>query len=81
MDKDISSKEIQLTIQGQTVSSNFGVIDSARYNIEQLINAGITNNLNQDSQSNFTDKEENLIFHVAEISHNAYLELKITLIL
>ncbi|MFZ1526642.1 MAG: phosphoenolpyruvate carboxylase [Saprospiraceae bacterium] len=76
MDKDISSKEIQLTIQGQTVSSNFGVIDSARYNIEQLINAGITNNLNQDSQSNFTDKEENLIFHVAEISHNAYLELK-----
>jgi phosphoenolpyruvate carboxylase len=76
MDKDISSKEIQLTIQGQTVSSNFGVADSARYNIEQLINAGITNNLNQDSQSNFTDKEEHLIFHVAEISHNAYLDLK-----
>lgn len=76
MDKDISSKEIQLTIQGQTVSSNFGISESARYNIEQLITAGITNNLHHDSQSNFTDKEEHLIFHVAEISHNAYLELK-----
>ncbi len=76
MDKDISSKEIQLTIQGQTVSSNFGIIDSARYNIEQLINAGITNNLQRDTQSNFTDDEEALIFHVAEISLKSYLELK-----
>lgn len=76
MDKDISSKEIQLTIQGQTVSSNFGVIESARFNIEQLINAGITNNINHDIESNFTDEDEFLINHVAEISHNAYLDLK-----
>ncbi|MEI8060461.1 MAG: phosphoenolpyruvate carboxylase, partial [Ferruginibacter sp.] len=34
MGKNISNKEIQLTIQGQTVSSNFGTIDSAQYNIE-----------------------------------------------
>ena len=45
MGKNISNKEIQLTIQGQTVSSNFGTIDSAQYNIEQLINAGISNDL------------------------------------
>ncbi|MGH2645026.1 MAG: phosphoenolpyruvate carboxylase, partial [Chitinophagaceae bacterium] len=37
MGPDISSKEIQLTIQGQTVSSNFGTIDSAQFNLEQLI--------------------------------------------
>ena len=37
MGKNISNKEIQLTIQGQTVSSNFGTIDSAQYNMEQLI--------------------------------------------
>ncbi len=76
MDKDISSKEIQLTIQGQTVSSNFGIIESARYNIEQLINAGLTNNLQRDIQSNFTDEEEALIYHVSEISFKSYLELK-----
>ncbi|HMJ48882.1 MAG TPA: phosphoenolpyruvate carboxylase, partial [Ferruginibacter sp.] len=45
MGKNISSKEIQLTIQGQTVSSNFGTIDAAQYNIEQLIHAGISNEL------------------------------------
>ena len=41
MGKNIANKEIQLTIQGQTVSSNFGTIDSAQYNMEQLIHAGI----------------------------------------
>src|SRR6185503_5329259 len=37
MGRNISNKEIQLTIQGQTVSSNFGTIDSAQFNIEQLL--------------------------------------------
>ena len=45
MGQNISNEEIQLTIQGQTVSSNFGTIDSAQYNMEQLLNAGITNAL------------------------------------
>ena len=43
--KNIANEEIQLTIQGQTVSSNFGTIESAQFNIEQLINAGISNDL------------------------------------
>lgn len=76
MNKDISSKEIQLTIQGQTISSNFGIIDSARYNIEQLINAGITNNVFSDDKENFTPEEEALIFQVAEVSLATYLDLK-----
>ncbi|MBK9735397.1 MAG: phosphoenolpyruvate carboxylase [Saprospiraceae bacterium] len=76
MDKDISSKEIQLTIQGQTISSNFGIIDSARYNIEQLVNAGVTNNIFADTKGNFTDAEEALILRVAEISLKSYLDLK-----
>ena len=45
MGKNISNKEIQLTIQGQTVSSNFGTVDSAQFNIEQLMHAGISNDL------------------------------------
>ena len=76
MDKDISSKEIQLTIQGQTISSNFGIKESARFNIEQLLNAGVTNNIFADTSSNFTDEEEKLIFAIADISLQSYLELK-----
>ena len=76
MDKDISSKEIQLTIQGQTISSNFGIKESARFNIEQLLNAGVTNNIFADTNSNFTDEEEKLIFAIADISLQSYLELK-----
>ncbi len=76
MNKEISSKEIQLTIQGQTISSNFGIIDSARYNMEQLINAGVTNNIFSDSKENFTSEEEALIYQVAEISLASYLDLK-----
>ena len=54
MGQNISNKEIQLTIQGQTVSSNFGTIDSAQYNMEQLLNAGITNDLFSQLQTTFT---------------------------
>jgi phosphoenolpyruvate carboxylase len=45
MGRDIANKEIQLTIQGQTISSNFGTADAARFNIEQLMHAGISNAL------------------------------------
>ena len=45
MGKNIANKEIQLTVQGQTVSSNFGTVDSAQFNIEQLVHAGIANDL------------------------------------
>lgn len=76
MDKDISTREIQLTIQGQTISSNFGILDSAQYNIEQLINAGINNNIFPDAKNNFSADEEALIYDIAQISLNAYLDLK-----
>ncbi len=46
--RNIENKEIQLTIQGQTVSSNFGIIDAAQFNMEQLIHAGISNDLFSD---------------------------------
>lgn len=42
MGKEIANKNIQLTIQGQTISSQYGSIDSAGFNIGQLVNAGIS---------------------------------------
>ena len=76
MGKDIANKEIQLTVQGQTVSSNFGTTDSAQYNIEQLINAGIGNELFTDETSTFSEQEIILMNQLAEESYQSYKELK-----
>lgn len=73
---DISSKEIQLTIQGQTVSSNFGTIDSAQYNMEQLIHAGISNEVFSDKEKSLDKDEEALIQQLADISFDSYTQLK-----
>jgi phosphoenolpyruvate carboxylase len=74
--KNISSKEIQLTIQGQTVSSNFGTIDSAQFNLEQLINAGISNEILSNKETNLDEQEEKLIQQLADISFESYTQLK-----
>ena len=73
---EISSKEIQLTIQGQTVSSNFGTIDSAQYNMEQLIHAGISNEVFSDKEKSLDKDEEAFIQQLADISFDSYTELK-----
>ena len=76
MGQNISNEEIQLTIQGQTVSSNFGTIDSAQYNMEQLLNAGITNALFSQLQTTFTKEEDDLLQELSELSFNSYKELR-----
>ncbi|MFZ9418129.1 MAG: phosphoenolpyruvate carboxylase, partial [Sediminibacterium sp.] len=39
MGNQIENQEIQLTVQGQTITSTFGTIQSAQYNLEQLLSA------------------------------------------
>lgn len=76
MGHNISNKEIQLTIQGQTVSSNFGTVDAAQFNIEQLLNAGISNDLFSNRDITLSENEENLLQELAEEGFNAYRSLK-----
>jgi len=76
MGQDIANKEIQLTIQGQTISSNFGIIDAAQYNIEQLIHAGISNELFDGGHPTFTQTEENVMQLLADEGYKSYVELK-----
>jgi phosphoenolpyruvate carboxylase len=76
MGRDISNKEIQLTIQGQTVSSNFGTIDSAQFNIEQLIHAGISNDLFPERHITMNEKEQMLLEQLANYSYESYKKLK-----
>ncbi|MFN5334494.1 MAG: phosphoenolpyruvate carboxylase, partial [Bacteroidota bacterium] len=76
MGKNISNKEIQLTVQGQTVSSNFGTVDAARYNMEQLLNAGISNDLHAEEKIELTTEQEALIQELSEKSYESYTALK-----
>ena len=76
MGKNISNKEIQLTVQGQTVSSNFGTVDAARFNMEQLLNAGISNDLNAAEKIELTEEQEALIQELSEKSYESYATLK-----
>ena len=76
MGKNISNKEIQLTVQGQTVSSNFGTIEAAQYNIEQLIHAGISNELFSGKAITLEQDEETLLQQLAAESYSAYTALK-----
>jgi phosphoenolpyruvate carboxylase len=74
--KNIANKEIQLTVQGQTVSSNFGTVDSAQFNIEQLVHAGIANDLFSARKVTLTEEEEVLLSEMADISYQAYANLR-----
>jgi len=71
----IEDKEVQLTIQGQTISSNFGTLDSSQYNLEQLISSGILNRLND---TNIAMRPENIevMDALAELSYKHYSDFK-----
>jgi phosphoenolpyruvate carboxylase len=72
----IENKEIQLTIQGQTISSNFGNKDLAIYNIEQLLTAGIENDLYPNRTPGLTSAQRSLINDMADKAYQSYVELK-----
>ncbi|HNR07513.1 MAG TPA: phosphoenolpyruvate carboxylase [Saprospiraceae bacterium] len=72
----ISNTEIQLTIQGQTVSSSFGTIASAQYNIEQLLNAGIYNDVLADHTNTLNPDHRQLIDEMATTGMEAFRSLK-----
>lgn len=76
MGENIANEAIELTIQGQTVSSNFGTVDAAQFNIEQLLHAGIYNHLFNTKSETFSNAEENLMQNLAEESLRAYEDLK-----
>jgi phosphoenolpyruvate carboxylase len=72
----IENKEIQLTVQGQTISSNFGTQDAAQYNIEQLLSAGISNELFNDTNNIMTKNDLEIMNDLALISYQAYSDFK-----
>ena len=72
----IENEEIQLTVQGQTISSNFGTKDSCQYNLEQLISAGVSNEIFNHGKNNLSDEDRKTMVNLAETSYNTYMDFK-----
>ena len=72
----IQDKEVQLTIQGQTISSNFGTPDSSKYNLEQLISSGLSNKLQSEVNKDFSDADRKTMDALASLSYQAYQDFK-----
>ncbi|MBW7674071.1 phosphoenolpyruvate carboxylase [Chryseobacterium chendengshani] len=74
--KTIANNKIELTIQGQTITSIFGNKEQAKYNFEQLLTAGVENDVFKNSKKDLTEKERALILELANISYKKYSDLK-----
>jgi phosphoenolpyruvate carboxylase len=72
----IENNEIQITIQGQTISSNFGTLDSCRFNLENLVSAGITNGVFDKDKKQFTDAEKETMDDLARLGYEKYMAFK-----
>jgi phosphoenolpyruvate carboxylase len=72
----IENKEIQITIQGQTISSNFGTLDSCRYNLENLLSAGVTNQVFNNSKNKLSQEDKAILDKMSELGYEKYLSFK-----
>jgi phosphoenolpyruvate carboxylase len=65
----------QLTIQGQTISSNFGSADRARHHVEQLFTANLENLLWPESGEDPPRQYQALLSELSTLAHTAYTSL------
>jgi len=72
----IQSDQIQITIQGQTISSNFGTLDSSQYNLEQLLSSGISNQVFNKEKNDFSKADRKTMNELAKLSYDKYLDFK-----
>jgi len=73
---NIENNEIQVTVQGQTISSNFGTLDSCRYNLENLLSAGVANQVFNKGQNELSSSDKDILDQLAELGYNKYLNFK-----
>lgn len=72
----IENKEIQITVQGQTISSNFGTLDSCRYNLENLLSAGVTNQVFNNTKNILSVEDKAILDKMSELGYEKYLSFK-----
>ncbi|UZD22995.1 phosphoenolpyruvate carboxylase [Algoriphagus halophytocola] len=72
----VENSEIQVTIQGQTISANYGKQASCTYNMEQLLSAGLENHLYGDADKNLDESQRALIEELAAEAYEVYKQFK-----
>lgn len=72
----VENSEIQVTIQGQTISANYGKQASCIYNFEQLLSAGLENHLYSDAERNLSQPQRDLIEELANLGYESYKDFK-----
>jgi phosphoenolpyruvate carboxylase len=72
----IQNHNIQLTIQGQTISSHYGQANSCRHNLEQLLTAGLENALFSLQSQSLNENQRLIIEELSAIGYQKYGDLK-----
>ena len=73
--RDVANHEIQLTIQGQTITSTYGTKEQFMHNSEQLLTAGLSNTI-YGKENVITFAQRELIETLSELSFDKYNDLK-----
>jgi phosphoenolpyruvate carboxylase len=73
--RNIANQAIHLTIQGQTISSKYGTKEHFIHNCEQLLTAGLSNNLAEKDMT-ICNEARKIIDELGRISFEKYNELK-----
>ncbi|MFT6934534.1 MAG: phosphoenolpyruvate carboxylase [Maribacter sp.] len=71
----VANNEIQLTIQGQTITSTYGTKEQFIYNSEQLLTAGLSNTI-LGKEITISEEARTLIEELSELSFDKYDALK-----
>ncbi len=74
--KTIANNEIQLTIQGQTITSLYGTQEHTYSNLEQLLSAGIMCDVFNVAENNINAQQRKLINKLADHALDKYEKLK-----
>lgn len=72
---EISNHEIQLTIQGQTITSRYGTREQFMYHCEQLLTAGLSKDFIGKGNAISTESRD-LLEEIADLSYQKYASLK-----
>ncbi len=76
MGKSIEGRQIQMTVQGQTISSHYGIKEAAAHNLGYLLTAGLSNKLYDKPENQLQKSQHDFIEEMAESSYKKYLSLK-----
>ena len=74
--RNIESNQIQMTVQGQTISTFYGIKEAAVHNMSQLLMAGIENNLYDRAERELDGEQRALMEELAQSSYRTYEAFK-----